>query len=888
VLAIQGLNNGVSSTDFVIHPALDSITFLEAGSRSLEFFETPSPSLPNGDGSPAVAAVPVGNPTSGIVTESFEFELSSPDGGEIRITRDNDAPDVSSELYTVPIMIDETTWIRAKVFHPELISSPVEDFFFPMLDSTVVDFNSDLPIFLIETFGRTIPGEPKVPGFVHIVDVDPETGRSQLLGEPQYSGPMGIEGRGSSTAGRTKKSYSLELRDGNGNDFDVPLLGMPTESDWVLYGPLNFDRAMIRNPLMYELFNQFGQYGVRTNFVEIFVNLNASAIDRRTDYYGVYVFMEKIKLGRNRVDVERLLSTVRDEPEISGGYILKIDRPGPGDTGFFGARQQMQYVYPRNEDIPDHQEQWLVSHFNEFGDALFGASYADPNVGYEKYIDVDNWIDFHIANEFSKNPDGFVLSTYFHKPRSERIRFGPVWDFDRTMGNDDDARALNPVGWSGPRLHNWWGRLFSDVGFQNRYKLRWQELRAGAMSLENLYAIVDSMAAEIAEAQERNYQRWTGLVSGTPGWEAEIQQLKTWIEKRATWMDTQLFSPPVIDPEGGLVELPITAQIENPSTRGEIFYTVNGPDPKQLNLDPDPVAILHDGQPIVISESARIRTRIRLGPRVWSDLVETVFFGELPTIALSEIMYNPANGSAFEYLEFYNYGDEPVRMHGASMARGVLLGEIVDGPEFLAPGEYTVIVNDLEEFSTLYDTDGMILSGEYSAVLSDTGEFLSFRGSLGEPIVDFRYSDSWYPESDGRGHSLVLVDLATPPEAYAESTSWRASFLSGGSPGAEDPTEFPTGGQIPGDSNQDARLNISDALHLVSLVFEVVNQYPCKDGRPIDTANLLVFDSNGDFRIDGSDVIHTLLYLFADGAPPFQGTDCIEIRDCPDVCESQG
>jgi hypothetical protein len=227
-------------------------------------------------------------------------------------------------------------------------------------------------------------------------------------------------------------------------------------------------------------------------------------------------------------------------------------------------------------------------------------------------------------------------------------------------------------------------------------------------------------------------------------------------------------------------------------------------------------------------------------------------------------------------------------MHGASMTRGVLLLDIQDGPQFLAPGEYTVIVKDLEEFSTRYDITAMNISGEFTLSLHDTGEMVSFRGSLGEPIVDFRYYDAWYPETDSGGHSLVLVDLATPPEQYGRSSSWRASRSRDGSPGAADLQEFPEGGQIPGDSNQDGRLNISDALRLVGLVFEVADAFPCKDGRADDTSNLVVFDSSGDSRVDASDVIHTLLYLFADGAPPLQGTACVEVRDCPDVCASEG
>ena len=251
-------------------------------------------------------------------------------------------------------------------------------------------------------------------------------------------------------------------------------------------------------------------------------------------------------------------------------------------------------------------------------------------------------------------------------------------------------------------------------------------------------------------------------------------------------------------------------------------------------------------------------------------------------------MYDPSNGSSFEFLEFHNYGDEPVRIFESQMTRGVLLDSINEGPEFLDPGEYTVIVNDLESFQARYDTTSINISGEYSAVLSNTGEIVALQGSLGEPVFEFRYQSAWHPSTAGGGHSLVLIDPSTPRDEYEDPSKWRPSFFSGGSPGMEDPVELPAGGQIPGDVNQDARLNISDALRLVTLVFEVADGYPCQNGRAMDTSNILVFDSNSDFRIAASDVVTVLLYLFADGAPPAQGVNCIEIRDCPEVCETAG
>ena len=75
-----------------------------------------------------MARLPTADPASGILTAPIELSLTSPDGGEIRFTRDGDVPDATSELYTGPLAIDSTTRIRTRAFVPGLIASTTEDF----------------------------------------------------------------------------------------------------------------------------------------------------------------------------------------------------------------------------------------------------------------------------------------------------------------------------------------------------------------------------------------------------------------------------------------------------------------------------------------------------------------------------------------------------------------------------------------------------------------------------------------------------------------------------------------------------------------------------------------------------------------------------------------
>jgi hypothetical protein len=78
--------------------------------------------------------------------------------------------------------------------------------------------------------------------------------------------------------------------------------------------------------------------------------------------------MEKISRDAGRVDVERLFDEHKQEPEVSGGYIFKVDRADPGDSGFSAASQNIKYVYPKEVEIErpgrDAQQQYVRRFFS--------------------------------------------------------------------------------------------------------------------------------------------------------------------------------------------------------------------------------------------------------------------------------------------------------------------------------------------------------------------------------------------------------------------------------------------------------------------------------------------------------------------------------------------
>jgi len=93
------------------------------------------------------------------------------------------------------------------------------------------------------------------------------------------------------------------------------------------------------------------------------------------------------------------------------------------------------------------------------------------------------------------------------------------------------------------------------------------------------------------------------------------------------------------------------------------------------------------------------------------------------------------------------------------------------------------------------------------------------------------------------------------------------------------------GAQRPGDCNQDAKLDISDAVCLLGHLFlGHPNRLPCGEMTE-STGNLALLDASGDGSLDISDAVVVLTYLFSDGAAPFLSSpDCRPVEGCATGC----
>lgn len=429
----------------------------------------------------------------------------------------------------------------------------------PLFSQTVNFTSSNLPVIVINTNGQSIPDEPKITADMGIIDNGPGKRNNITDTFTQYKGKIGIEIRGQSSQMFPMKSYSVELRDNAGKSIDKSLFGMPKESDWVLYAPYT-DKTLMRNVLAYGLSNALGHWAARCVMVEVILN---------GDYVGVYVFMEKIKRNAGRVNITKIAKTDITGDAVTGGYIFSLDKE---PNGWFSAyrppnstnagTRQFSYVVPKPEDIVPAQKDYIKSYVDSFENALYGSAYQDTVNGVRKYADLSTFIDYFIVNEVSRNVDGYRLSTYMYKDRNSknnRIIMGPVWDYDLGFRNADYCNGSNYYGW-GYKFNEvcpgdgaglipfWWNKLMTDTAFEGNLRCRWKDLRQTTLSLDRLFAVIDSVATLVNEGQQRHFTKWPILgqyvwpnASPIPtSYSGEITALKDWLRNRLGWIDGNL------------------------------------------------------------------------------------------------------------------------------------------------------------------------------------------------------------------------------------------------------------------------------------------------------------------------------------------------------------
>lgn len=494
------------------------------------------------------------DPPGGGFSEPIQLQLHTGGylaGAEVHYTLDGSMPTADSPLYTEPITLASTTLVRARALRDSQTSQTINQSYVHVAGDAQ-DFDSNLPLMVVHMMGDSAP-DPSSHAFVPAtfeVFEPTDDGRARLQGPATYSGRLGVKVRGRTSRLRPKLSYTLEIRGDDDDDLELPLLGMPAEGDWVLYGPYVSDRSLVRNALMYELSRRIGRYAPRTRFCELYFVSDHTDL-RAADYAGVYVLTERITRGDNRIDIKKLKPTSVTSAAVSGGYILEIDVPDVPEEQFTAGNLDFIYVDPSYDEVTSAQANYLTEYLDSWGRAIRSDDGVDPVTSnpYQTLMDTSSFVDHHILNMLAKNPDAFSLSTYFYKDRGGPLNAGPLWDMELGLGNPDDVydgqlRSASPLAW-GPAMSDElfmrppYDVLFAQPAFADAYWLRLHTLLNSTLSSDLVRGLLEGYAAELREAAPRNSARWPEMAPLTGSLDRELDAVGDWVDARLQWMSTQ-------------------------------------------------------------------------------------------------------------------------------------------------------------------------------------------------------------------------------------------------------------------------------------------------------------------------------------------------------------
>lgn len=419
-----------------------------------------------------------------------------------------------------------------------------------------------LPLVLIDTGGQEIPG--KVTGQtddfgetintlaadgrdvidVSFVIVDNQTRNNHPSDEATLTTTAQIRVRGHSSRLFEKSPYQLDFVDENGEAAPAAVMGMPAHSEWVLYGPY-LDKSLVRNYMWYNFAGEVMEWAPNVRYCELILN---------GEYRGLYLMVETITDG---VDCRLNLSTTEQNVKTTG-YLLRGDRTTQEDLG--GQRDIYTYLermltlrtdilikYPGRSSLTQELRQEIELDYAAFEKALYSYDYDTDDYGYWNYIDVDNFVDYFLINEFSLNVDAGRYSTYIYKDLSGKFKLA-VWDFNNACDNfPTDPLTPDQINMVS---HTWFFMLCKSEDFVERLLDRYDELRASVLNETYLLNYIDETLAYLGPAVERNNQRWNDAMTQweplTPeernlhSHEEAVDQLKEWLYERGIWLDENI------------------------------------------------------------------------------------------------------------------------------------------------------------------------------------------------------------------------------------------------------------------------------------------------------------------------------------------------------------
>ena len=210
-------------------------------------------------------------------------------------------------------------------------------------------------------------------------------------------------------------------------------------------------------------------------------------------------------------------------------------------------------------------------------------------------------------------------------------------------------------------------------------------------------------------------------------------------------------------------------------------------------------------------------------------------------LRITEVHYNPAPGTLYEYIELQNSGTSGLDLSGLNF-NGAIDYTFAQGTS-LAPSGYLTLAYSPTHYQQLY---GHAPQGQYTGKLDNAGEKIRLQNANAVGILEFTYNDAWYPYTDGLGYSLQLRDTSTDNALLGTPEAWATSKTYHGSPGGPEPANTaPTA----------IRINPSTIPHDTP-AYTAISAISHTDTFPLDPVTYTLLEPDtGQFTLLGNEIL---------------------------------
>jgi len=801
----------------------------ETGAAHEVYFEQPTPAAEN-DGvetwvgllEPVEMSAP-----HGLYAMPFTLTLAHPDpDAAIRYTTDGSAPTLENgEAYAGPLTIATTTPLRAAAFKPGYRRSPVatQTFVFPAGVAAQPDDPAGWPRRWGThpiSIGEYEAGTPVQPdyGMDPEITADPQYGpelTGALAALPSISLVMDVgdftslhtspQDRGV----HTERPVSVEMFYPDGEqagfqvDAGVRIQGgagrwefMPKHSFRLFfkqqYGASKLNHALFPDSPLTEFDTVVLRAGVDRSFAGHPSTPDAPVDHRQTTYLrDEWTRASQVAASGAGSHGEFVHLYING---LYWGLYNVVERPDASfAASYFGGEKDRWFSANHGGAVDGQPDRFdVLLRLAQEG----GVDDAQKYATMLEFIDPIQFSDYMIVNWYAGNSDWPENNWYVDVQNPAGRNYFFIWDAEMTW-DDGAAIVLGSDGWEGAPYPNVvklvFEALMENADFRMTFADRLYSHLHHDGSLTDAAAVArwHALAEKVEPAIVAESARWGDVRYAEPvtpeDWRRASDNVLAQMEGNAAKLIDlarvagyyPAIDPPQFSQQGGEIDASLVLRLDAPA--GEVYYTIDGTDPRQAGTDAPSTTALRYAEPITLTTATTVKARTLAGGE-WSALNEAAFRrpGQRSDVRITEIMYNPIGDEEAEFLELKNVGEVAADLSGAYFD-GITY--VFPDHATLGPGEFALLVRDLKSFRKRYAEVEVL--GVYDGKLSDGGEEITLYAADGSVLFSVTYDDrnGWPLSADGAGDSIVLLLDAEDPRL---PESWRASARMYGSPGEDD------------------------------------------------------------------------------------------------------